>query len=88
MSIGQKGMVYAIKVLAATAIDLLTDPTRLTAISNEFKERIKDAGYKAVIAEDMWPPIPERNPPDFKGPAPQVRPKPKMSESLLYWKKK
>jgi aminobenzoyl-glutamate utilization protein B len=87
-SIGQKGMVYAAEVLAATALDLLTDKDKLEAVQKEFEENLKGAEYHPVIAEDRWPPIPEQNPPDFKGPAPQIRPAPKAPESLLYWKKK
>jgi aminobenzoyl-glutamate utilization protein B len=88
MSIGWKGMIYAVKVMGSTAIDLLTDEGKLAAIKAEFKEKTKDSEYRAVIPPDLWPPIPEKNPADFKGPAPQVFPKPKPPESLLFWKKK
>jgi aminobenzoyl-glutamate utilization protein B len=88
MSIGWKGMIYAAKILSSTALDLLTDEAKLAEIVSEFKEKIKGAEYHSVIPADLWPPIPEKNPPDFKGPAPKVYPKPKEPESLLFWKKK
>lgn len=88
MSIGWKGMIYAVKVLASTSIDLLTDEGKLTAVTNEFKEKTQGAEYHGVIPPDLWPPIPKENPPDFKGPAPKINPAPKPPESLLYWKKK
>jgi hypothetical protein len=57
-------------------------------MTSEFKEKIKGAEYRPVIPADLWPPIPEKNPPDFKGPAAKVYPKPKEPESLLFWKKR
>lgn len=86
-SIGQKGTVYAAKVLACSALDLLTDKVKLATIVAEFKENIAGLEYHAVIPVDLWPPIPAENPPDFKGPAPTVHPKPAEPESLLWWKK-
>ena len=88
MSIGWKGTTYATKVVSSTALDLLTDEAKLAQIISEYKERIKGAEYRPVIPADLWPPIPEKNPPDFKGPASKVYPKPKEPESLLFWKKK
>lgn len=88
MSIGWKGAVFAVKVLGTTAIDLLTDENKLASIQNEFKERLIGTDYHPVIPDDLWPPIPKENPPDFKGPAPQVFPEPEKPESLLYWKTK
>lgn len=86
-SIGQKGAVYAAKVLASTALDLLTDATKLASVVDEFKERMAGLDYYAIIPANLWPPIPTENPPDFKGPAPTVYPKPPEPESLLWWKK-
>jgi aminobenzoyl-glutamate utilization protein B len=88
MSIGLKGMIFATKVVASTALDLLTDEAKLVQITSEFKEKIRGAEYRPVIPPDLWPPIPDKNPPDFKGPAAKVYPKPKEPESLLFWKKK
>jgi hypothetical protein len=88
MSIGWKGTIFAVKVLGYTAIDLLTDETKLTSIQNEFKEKLIGADYRPILPEDLWPPIPEQNPSDFKGPSAQVPPKMKAPESLLFWKTK
>ena len=86
--IGQKCLIFASKVLAVTALDLLTNPAKLEAMTKEFRENLRDADYHAVIPADLWPPIPDKNPADFKGPAAEVRPKAKAPESVLYWKKK
>jgi aminobenzoyl-glutamate utilization protein B len=88
MSIGLKGMIYATKVVASTALDLLTDEAKLVQMTSEFKEKMKGAEYRPVIPADLWPPIPDKNPPDFKGPGAKANPKPKEPESLLFWKKK
>jgi aminobenzoyl-glutamate utilization protein B len=88
MSISWKGIVFAVKVLGYTAIDLLTDETKLTSIQNEFKERLIGADYRPIIPKDLWPPIPEQNPSDFKGPSAQIHPKMEEPESLLFWKTK
>jgi aminobenzoyl-glutamate utilization protein B len=88
MSIGWKGTIFAVKVLGYTAIDLLTDETKLTSIQNEFKEKLIGADYRAILPEDLWPPVPEQNPSDFKGPSAQVPPEMKAPESLLFWKTK
>jgi aminobenzoyl-glutamate utilization protein B len=88
MSIGQKGAVYAAKVLACTVLDLLIDATKTAAVVAEFKKRIGSVEYHAVIPIDLWPPIPTQNPSDFKGPAPTVHPKPAEPESMLFWKTK
>ncbi len=52
-----KGMHYAAKVLASTAIDLFTSPESVTAIKAEFTEATKDFRYRAYIPEGP-PPIP------------------------------
>ncbi|MDD3656944.1 MAG: amidohydrolase [Atribacterota bacterium] len=87
-SIGWKGTIFATKVFGCTGLDLLTDETKLTAIQNEFQERMVGVDYHPVIPADLWPPIPKENPSDFKGPAVPVFPEPKVPESLLYWKTK
>jgi len=88
MSIGWKGTIFAVKVLGWTALDLLTDETKLSSIQSEFKERMVGVDYHPVIPPDLWPPIPKENPSDFKGPVAPDLPKPKAPESMLYWKTK
>ena len=53
-SVAHKGMLYAAKVLAATAIDLLTDSRLLAEARAEFEERSK-SGYVCPIEPDAVP---------------------------------
>jgi aminobenzoyl-glutamate utilization protein B len=85
---GWKGLVFAVKTLAATGIDFLTKPDQLVEAKKEFQDRLKGLDYHAVIPADLWPPIPKQNPSDFKGPAPQVHAEPAQPKSLLFWKSK
>ncbi|MBW3596655.1 MAG: amidohydrolase [Planctomycetes bacterium] len=55
-SIGEKGILYAAKTLAATAIDLLEDPQRIAAAKADWKERTKDLVYFSFIPEGQKPP--------------------------------
>jgi aminobenzoyl-glutamate utilization protein B len=57
MSIGHKGMVYAAKTMAMTAIDLFQDPKKRADIRAEFTTQTKDFVYKPYIP-DGPPPIP------------------------------
>lgn len=88
MSMGWKGTIFAVKVLACTGLDLLTDAQKLSSIQEEFQERMVGVDYHPVIPPDLWPPIPKENPPDFKGPSVPVLPEPEEPQSLLYWKTK
>jgi len=49
MSIGHKGMVYASKALAMTAVDLFTNPKLVNKVKEEFKTRKGDEVYKPMI---------------------------------------
>lgn len=55
-SIGEKGTLYAAKVLAATALDLLEDPKQLAAARGEFQQRMKDRPYTSLIPPGQKPP--------------------------------
>lgn len=57
MSIGHKGMLYAAKALAVTAIDLFEDPVRRDAIRAEFTRQTAGFAYKPWIPAGP-PPIP------------------------------
>ena len=57
MSIGHKGMIYAAKALAMTAVDLFTDSAARQAIRAEFVEKTRGFVYKPWIP-DGPPPIP------------------------------
>ena len=58
MSIGHKGMTYAAKALAATAIDLFKNPSQREEVRREFEEKTKGQVYKGYIP-DGPPPIPK-----------------------------
>jgi aminobenzoyl-glutamate utilization protein B len=56
MSIGHKGMLHAAKIMAATAAELVADPTHLVKIRQEFERKMKDKAYVAAIPEGVKPP--------------------------------
>jgi aminobenzoyl-glutamate utilization protein B len=55
-SIGEKGIPYAAKVLAVTAIDLLEDPRQIAAAEDDFKLRMKDRTYFSFIPKGQSAP--------------------------------
>lgn len=56
-SFGRKGLVFAAKVLAGTAYDLMTDPDALAAAHEEFEAATADRGYETPLPEDAEPPF-------------------------------
>jgi aminobenzoyl-glutamate utilization protein B len=52
-----KGLNAGAKVMAATAVDLLTQPEALTKIIDEFKAFSEKNPYKAFLPEDSTPPL-------------------------------
>lgn len=54
-SIGDKGMIYAAKVLACTAADLFEDGSVIDAAKAEFEERLEGEGYVCPIPPDAVP---------------------------------
>jgi aminobenzoyl-glutamate utilization protein B len=52
-----KGLNAGAKVMAATALDLLTKPKLLEEIKNEFAEYSKDHPYKSFLPEGAKPPL-------------------------------
>ncbi len=55
MSIGHKGMAYAAKALSMTMVDLFEKPELVKEVKKEFKERLGDYEYKAMIPEGPPP---------------------------------
>ena len=51
LSIGEKGVLYAAKVLAATALDLVEDPQLVDAARRDWLERTKDLKYFSFIPQ-------------------------------------
>ena len=58
MSIGHKSLLYAAKAMAATAIDLLSEPGKVAELKREFVERRGDRRYEPFIP-DGPPPVPK-----------------------------
>ncbi len=50
-----KGMVHAAKVMAATAVDALSDPALLERAKAEFRERTRDNPYVCPVDDDVEP---------------------------------
>lgn len=58
MSIGHKGMLYAAKIMAITAAELVDNPDTLEKAKADFKERLGDQTYHAAIPAGAVPPKP------------------------------
>ncbi len=56
-SIGEKGTIYAAKVLAVTTIDLLEDPALLAAAKADHETRMKDRKYTSLVPNGQKPPV-------------------------------
>jgi aminobenzoyl-glutamate utilization protein B len=48
-TIGEKGILYAAKVLAATTLDLLEKPKLVAAAQSEWHERMRGRKYTSLI---------------------------------------
>ncbi|MFC1556590.1 amidohydrolase [candidate division KSB1 bacterium] len=55
--IGHKGMLTAAKVMAATIIDLMTQPELLASVRSEWKEKTEGKPYKSPLPPDAVPPV-------------------------------
>jgi aminobenzoyl-glutamate utilization protein B len=60
-SIGRKGMMAAAKVLALTAIDLVTDPKLIDAAKASFEKRRAGFTYRSRLPADAKPPLTYRD---------------------------
>ncbi|MFF4594532.1 hypothetical protein ACQPXB_39040 [Amycolatopsis sp. CA-161197] len=63
-NIGHQAALSAAKYLAATAVDLITQPELLRRMQQEFTERTRDANWKSMIPDGVQPPMYEP-PADF-----------------------
>lgn len=54
-SIAHKGLLYAGKVLAAAAIDLLDDPELVKKAAEEFQRKTGSDGYQPLLPKDAKP---------------------------------
>ncbi len=55
-SIGEKGTIYAAKVLALTALDLLEQPALIATAKADWQKRMKGRKYTSLIPEGQPPP--------------------------------
>ena len=56
-SAAAKGLNVGAQVMAATALDLLTMPDKLSKIKAEFAEYSKEHPYKSFLPDDAEPPL-------------------------------
>lgn len=59
-SIAHKGLLYAGKVLAGAAIDLLEHPELVKAAREEFEKRVSAEGYAPLLPKDLKPRLAEK----------------------------
>lgn len=57
MSIGEKGLNCAARVLAATSIDYFLDPSLIDAARKDFEKRRGDRKIRSLIPKDQKPPV-------------------------------
>ena len=57
VGLGHKSLIFAAKVMAATAIDLLTDEDLLKRAKEEHKRRLSGKKYRCPIPPDAKPPL-------------------------------
>lgn len=57
MSIGHKSLIFAAKTIAGAGLDLMTKPELLSKAQEEFKQRMKNRGYKSPIPDEVNPPL-------------------------------
>ena len=56
-SIGHKSTLFAAKVMAATTIDLFTQPELLERVKADWRERMQGLEYKSPLPADATPPL-------------------------------
>ena len=57
VGVGHKSLVFAAKIMAGTAIDLLTDEDILNKAKEEYRQRIGNKTYTSPIPSDKKPPL-------------------------------
>jgi aminobenzoyl-glutamate utilization protein B len=61
MSAGRKGAVVAAKVIAATGMDLLTNPELVKSARSVFEKATEGKSYQSPIPKDQKPPVPSES---------------------------
>ncbi|MCW4052658.1 MAG: M20 family metallopeptidase [Candidatus Bathyarchaeota archaeon] len=57
VGLGHKSLIFAAKVMATTALDLLTDESKLKKAQEEQRKRVMGKKYKSPIPKDRKPPL-------------------------------
>ncbi|HDI73751.1 MAG TPA: hypothetical protein ENF57_01935 [Candidatus Korarchaeota archaeon] len=57
MGLGHKSIIFAAKVMAESAIDLMTKEELLKKAWDEFEERLRGRKYKSPLPPDLKPPL-------------------------------
>jgi len=57
VGLGHKALIFAAKVMAATAIDLMTDETLREQAKHEHRQRLSGQTYTPCLAPDTQPPL-------------------------------
>jgi aminobenzoyl-glutamate utilization protein B len=57
--LAKKGMVHAAKVMAATAVDALSDATLIVRAKEDLAARTRDTPYVCPIPDEVRPPLPK-----------------------------
>jgi aminobenzoyl-glutamate utilization protein B len=57
VGIGHKSLIFAVKVMASTALDLLTKPEVLAKVRKEFEESTKGSKYVSPLPKGLKPPL-------------------------------
>ncbi|GAB3794355.1 M20 family metallopeptidase [Virgibacillus kimchii] len=56
-SIGEKGMLHAAKVIAATAVEVMQDPELIEQAKQELNEKLGGKSYVSPIPQEVVPPV-------------------------------
>ena len=54
---GHKGLIFVSKVIAASGLEIMTEPELLKRIRDEWTERLTGREYKPPISMDLKPPL-------------------------------
>jgi aminobenzoyl-glutamate utilization protein B len=57
VGIGHKSLIFAAKIIAGTALDLMTEPDVLSRARKEFEELTKDTKYVSPLPKTLKPPL-------------------------------
>ena len=56
-TIGEKGIIYAARVLSVSILDLLEDPAKIAAAREDWEQRMQNRKYKTLIPNGQKAPV-------------------------------